>query len=236
MIESSRVVIGSGVRVGSQPSSPTDDEGPADISRARKLLGWEPRVDRPVAHRGLPAQEAGVSQSLPYPACANGDWNRKREEFAQRDPVRPGSTRGCGAIARTRDERRPKSAPRYPIFQKFGQVYMTTAYSGVVKAWHLHRVQADHFAVVLGMIKLVLYDDREGSPTKGALYVFYLGEHSPVMVRVPPLVFHGFKAVNETEAIVINVSTEPYDPKNPDEYRLPPHTDEIPYDWARKDG
>ena len=134
------------------------------------------------------------------------------------------------------DERRPKPAPRCPIFQKFGQVYMTTAYSGVVKAWHLHRVQADHFAVVLGMIKLVLYDDREGSPTKGALYVFYLGEHSPVMVRVPPLVFHGFKAVNETEAIVINVSTEPYDPKNPDEYRLPPHTDEIPYDWARKDG
>ncbi len=121
-------------------------------------------------------------------------------------------------------------------FEKFGQVYMTTTYSGVVKAWHYHRLQKDTFAVVRGMIKLVLYDDRADSPTKGSVNEFFIGEHNPVFVTIPPFVYHGFKGISAEEAIVINVPTEMYDYKNPDEYRLPAHTDAIPYDWDRKDG
>jgi dTDP-4-dehydrorhamnose 3,5-epimerase len=123
-----------------------------------------------------------------------------------------------------------------PHFVKFGQVYLTTAYPGVVKAWHYHKNQQDTFAVVKGMLKLVLYDSREGSPTRGLVNELFLGEHNPIFVVVPKLVFHGFKAVGTEEALVINVPTEVYQYASPDEYRVPAHENDIPYDWARKDG
>jgi dTDP-4-dehydrorhamnose 3,5-epimerase len=122
------------------------------------------------------------------------------------------------------------------VFQKFGQAYVTTAYPGVVKAWHYHRIQDDFFAVVRGMMKLVLFDDREDSPTRGEVNEFFLGVHNPMLVKIPKRVYHGFKAVGEEEAVVINIPTEPYNRQKPDEYRLHPHDNDIPYDWARKDG
>ena len=122
------------------------------------------------------------------------------------------------------------------IFQKFGQVYMTAVYSGVVKGWHFHKVQTDHFVCVKGMIKLVLYDNRPDSPTKGEINQFFIGDHNHLLVTIPPGILHGFKGISECEAIVINVPTEAYNAKNPDEYRLDAHDPSIPYDWARKDG
>ena len=122
------------------------------------------------------------------------------------------------------------------LFTKFGQVYMTTAYPGVVKGWHYHKKQADHFSVVCGMIKLVLYDSREDSSTQGEINEIFLGEHNPLLVKIPPLVMHGFKCVSPKEAICINVPTELYNYNQPDEFRVDPHQNDIPYDWGRKDG
>ncbi len=122
------------------------------------------------------------------------------------------------------------------IYSQFGQVYMTTAYPGVVKAWHYHKVQDDHFVVVKGMIKLVLYDDREGSKTRGEVNEFFMGMHNPILVKIPRGIYHGFKSMGEEEAIVINVPTEPYNREDPDEYRIPADDESIPYDWSRKDG
>jgi len=122
------------------------------------------------------------------------------------------------------------------LFKKFGQVYMTTAYPGVVKAWHYHKKQTDHFVCVRGMMKVVLYDSRENSPTKGEVNEFFLGDHRQILVQIPPLVFHGFKCVSDHEAIIINCPTEMYDYKTPDEFRVDPHKNDIPYDWSRKDG
>ena len=122
------------------------------------------------------------------------------------------------------------------FFTKFGQVYLTAAYPGVVKAWHYHEKQTDHFVCVAGMMKLVLYDEREGSPTRGAINEFFVGEHNLLLVTIPPLVFHGFKCISEREALVVNIPTEVYDYKKPDEFRLAAHDPKIPYDWARKDG
>lgn len=121
------------------------------------------------------------------------------------------------------------------LFVKFGQAYMTTVYPGVVKAWHYHKKQHDSFAVVRGMIKLALYDSREGSPTKGQVQEFFLGDHNPLLVQIPPMVYHGFKGISVEEAIIINLPTETYNRQEPDEFRLDAHTDQIPYDWARKD-
>ncbi|MCL6473249.1 MAG: dTDP-4-dehydrorhamnose 3,5-epimerase family protein [Firmicutes bacterium] len=122
------------------------------------------------------------------------------------------------------------------FFENFGQVYMTTTYPGIIKAWHLHKLQTDNIAVVKGMLKLALYDDRDGSPTKGELNEFFIGEHNPILVQVPKNVYHGWKCISETEAIVINIPTHTYNYKEPDEHRLPYNTELIPYDWSVKHG
>jgi dTDP-4-dehydrorhamnose 3,5-epimerase len=120
-------------------------------------------------------------------------------------------------------------------FKKFGQVYFTTGYPGVVKAFHLHKVAWDYWYVVHGMIQLVLFDERDSSLTKGVLNVFHIGEHNPSSVLIPPYVIHGFKTVSEHEAIIINVPSEPYNYKDPDEFRTEPHG-YVPHDWNRVDG
>ncbi|OPY70588.1 MAG: hypothetical protein A4E57_00430 [Syntrophorhabdaceae bacterium PtaU1.Bin034] len=122
------------------------------------------------------------------------------------------------------------------IFVKFGQVYMTTTYPQVVKAWHYHKKQDDFIVCVKGMLKLVLYDNRDGSSTKGDIDEFFIGDHNPSLVKVPRMVYHGWKCISPDEAIVINVPTEPYNASEPDEYRVDPHNNNIPYRWVRKDG
>ncbi len=122
------------------------------------------------------------------------------------------------------------------LFSKFGQVYVTTTYPQVVKAWHYHKIQTDHIAAIHGMIKLVLYDPREDSSTRGEINELCIGVHHPLLVKVPKGIYHGWKCISEEEAIVVNVPTEVYVYREPDEYRLPPHGTDIPYDWSRKDG
>jgi len=122
------------------------------------------------------------------------------------------------------------------LFQKFGQVYMTTTYPGVVKAWHKHEKQADNIACVAGMIRMAIYDGRPGSPTFKEIDEFYLGVHNPLLVQVPPGVHHGWMAVSPEEAVIVNIATEAYDREHPDEQRLDPHENDIPYLWKRKDG
>jgi dTDP-4-dehydrorhamnose 3,5-epimerase len=119
----------------------------------------------------------------------------------------------------------------WDVFEKFGQVYVTMAYPNVVKAWHMHKEQTDHLVCITGMVKLVLYDDRKGSNTKGEINEFVIGEQNYVLVKVPPEVWHGFKVISQKTALVLNAPTELYDYKTPDEYRLPPDTDKIAYDW-----
>lgn len=118
-------------------------------------------------------------------------------------------------------------------FRKFGQVYMTTAKPGVVKAWHYHRKQDDNFTCVSGKMKLALYDSRESSPTHGEVNEFVISLDDPMLVTIPKLVYHGFKCVSDCEAIVINTPTEAYDHKNPDELRIDAYDNDIPYDWRR---
>lgn len=116
-------------------------------------------------------------------------------------------------------------------FQKFGQVYVTAAYQHVVKAWHMHKKQTDNIACIKGMIKLVLYDCRKQSKTKNEINEFTIGERNLLTVKIPPEVWHGFKTVTEDYALILNVPTELYNYKEPDEHRLPPDTKKIPYDW-----
>jgi dTDP-4-dehydrorhamnose 3,5-epimerase len=122
------------------------------------------------------------------------------------------------------------------LFKKFGQVYLTTAYPGVVKAWHYHKKQTDNFTCIHGTMKVALYDARPDSPTCNVLMEFFIGDRNPLLIQVPPGVYHGFKAVGNETAFFVNIPTLPYDYREPDEYRLPPDTKEIPYEWGLTPG
>jgi dTDP-4-dehydrorhamnose 3,5-epimerase len=121
------------------------------------------------------------------------------------------------------------------LLPAFGQVYVSATYPGVVKAWHYHKKQVDNFVCVAGMVKLVLVDTREDSPTQNMVNEFFIGSLNPMLVQVPNLVYHGWKNIGQEPSLVVNVPSEPYDRDAPDEYRLEPHGT-LPYDWTRKDG
>ena len=123
-----------------------------------------------------------------------------------------------------------------PIFKKFGQVYLSVAYPGIVKGWHYHKLQTDHFTVVKGMLKVVLFDQRESSKTCGVVSEYFMGEQNPILLVIPPLVLHGMKGIGTEPAYLVNTPTEHYVYDDPDEHRVAPHDPSIPYDWSRKDG
>ncbi|MBI5710189.1 MAG: dTDP-4-dehydrorhamnose 3,5-epimerase family protein [Candidatus Eisenbacteria bacterium] len=122
------------------------------------------------------------------------------------------------------------------FFQKFGQVYLSVVYPGVVKGWHWHQKQTDHFVFVKGMAKVALFDRREGSRTNGEVNEFFMGEQNPILLVIPPGVLHGMKGIGVEPAYLVNTPTEHYVYDQPDEFRVDPQSKEIPYDWSRKDG
>jgi dTDP-4-dehydrorhamnose 3,5-epimerase len=117
------------------------------------------------------------------------------------------------------------------IFTKFGQCYVSMNYPGVVRAWHWHEKQDDFFVVVKGMIKVGLCDMREGSPTRGQVNEFYLGENNNILLKIPVGVAHGYKTIGVEPSLLINFPSEVYNREEPDEYRLPWNTDQIPFNW-----
>ena len=119
-----------------------------------------------------------------------------------------------------------------PHFEKFGEIYFSTVYPGVIKGWHLHSEMVLNYATISGAIKMVLYDDRADSPTYRELQEIFLGESNYVLVRVPPGVWNGFKGVGVAPAIVANCATLAHDPQEIS--RMDPFDNHIPYDWSLK--
>ena len=117
-----------------------------------------------------------------------------------------------------------------PHFREFGEIYFSTVYEGVVKGWHRHREMTLNYACPFGRIKLVLFDDRDGSPTRGQLEEHFLGPDDYSLVVIPPGVWNGFKGLSEPFALVANCCTHPHDPARSE--RLDPLSNLIPYDWA----
>ena len=120
------------------------------------------------------------------------------------------------------------------FFECFGEIYFSTIYPGVIKGWHYHEKMALNYAVISGSIKLVLYDDRTDSPTKGNLMEIFTGENNYLLIHVPPKVWNGFKGLGTKEAIVANCATLPHD-KN-EIKRQDPLSKTIPYNWDLKNG
>ena len=119
-----------------------------------------------------------------------------------------------------------------PHFQQFGEIYFSTVYKDVVKGWHQHREMTLNYACIFGRIKLVLYDDRQGSLTRGELMEVFLGPDDHSLTIIPPEVWNGFKGMSDPYSIVANCCTHPHDPSH--SARLDPLENHIPYDWALK--
>lgn len=119
-----------------------------------------------------------------------------------------------------------------PHFKQFGEIYFSTIYKDVVKGWHRHREMTLNYACVFGRIKLVLYDDRDASPTRGELMEIFLGPDNYSLVIIPPEVWNGFKGMSDPLAIVANCCTHVHDPSRSE--RLDPFKNHLPYDWALK--
>lgn len=117
-------------------------------------------------------------------------------------------------------------------FEKFGEIYFSTVYPGVVKGWHIHERMTLNYAVPYGRIKLVLFDDRNGSSTKGEVQEIYLGPDCYNLVSIPPFVWNGFKGVGIETAIVANCSDIPHDAGEIS--RKDPFDPYFPYDWELK--
>ena len=119
-------------------------------------------------------------------------------------------------------------------FKGFGEIYFSTIYPGVVKGWHLHKNAILNYTVIKGMIKLVLFDGRENSPTNGETQEIYIGDYNYCLVQIPKNVWNGFTCIGNTEAIVADVITVIH--KDDEMKRMDPHENTvIKYDWSIKD-
>ncbi len=116
-----------------------------------------------------------------------------------------------------------------PHFQQFGEIYFSTAYQGVIKGWHRHVEMTLNYACIFGRVKLVLYDDRSGSATRGQIAEIFLGPDQYSLVVIPPQVWNGYKGMSDPFAIVANCCTHAHDPAR--STRLDPFDRSIPYDW-----
>jgi dTDP-4-dehydrorhamnose 3,5-epimerase len=115
-------------------------------------------------------------------------------------------------------------------FIGFGEVYFSCVYPEAIKGWNIHKKMTLNYAVPQGNIKLVLYDERQGSPTKGEVQEIYLGPDNYYRVTVPPMIWNGLKGLGTETAIVVNFASIAHDPDEID--RRDPFDPCIPYDWS----
>lgn len=121
-----------------------------------------------------------------------------------------------------------------PHFRGFGEIYFSVVNAGAIKAWHIHKTMTLNYAVPVGQIKFVLFDDRAASATRGKIQEIFLGPDCYNLVIVPPLVWNGFKGLGTGPALVANCATIPHDPAEID--RKDPFDPAIPYDWSIRHG
>jgi dTDP-4-dehydrorhamnose 3,5-epimerase len=117
-----------------------------------------------------------------------------------------------------------------PHFRGFGEIYFSAVHPGAVKAWQTHTRMMRNYAVPVGKIKLVLFDDRAGSRSKGELQEIYLGPDNYQLVVIPPMIWSGFKGLGTEMSIVANCASLPHDPAEAE--RLDPTHERIPYSWG----
>ncbi len=115
------------------------------------------------------------------------------------------------------------------------QVHITTTLVGRVRAWGLHQRGTDRLFVVSGLIRFAVFDGREDSPTFGQISEFIVSEKNPGLLTISPNLYHGWKNIGTTEAVIINMPDRLYDYEAPDALDLPWDSEAarrlVPYRW-----
>jgi dTDP-4-dehydrorhamnose 3,5-epimerase len=119
----------------------------------------------------------------------------------------------------------------WPEFSRFGQAIVTSNMPGVIRGWHSHDRQTDVIVVLSGRLRIGLFDARQGSTSFGQVEEHLADGSAPFALFVPPGVFHGYKTIGDSPALILNLPDQLYDTTAPDEVRWPPETDRIPFDW-----
>jgi dTDP-4-dehydrorhamnose 3,5-epimerase len=120
------------------------------------------------------------------------------------------------------------------VFERFGEIYFSQVNAGVVKAWHHHQVMSLNYFLVSGAIRLVLFDDREGSSTRGLTQEIFLHPEDSKLVTVPPRVWNGFKGLGSVPSLVANCATIVH---SREEISYRPYDDPMfDYDWSQRNG
>lgn len=96
-----------------------------------------------------------------------------------------------------------------------GQVYLTVAYPGELKGYHVHRKKVDHFTCVCGRADVLALVDGEV-----ARFPMVDDGGSRFTVKVPAGYPHAIENTGEFDAYVINYCWPPYDPEDPDQEEL----------------
>ena len=117
------------------------------------------------------------------------------------------------------------------IFDKFGEIYFSTIFKDSIKAWHLHREATLNYACIKGKVRLVLFDDREKSSTKGKYQEIILSPVSYVLVTIPPNIWNGFKNLDNEESIIANCLTIAHNEK--EMVRKDPLDKNFNYNWNK---
>ncbi|HVU74616.1 MAG TPA: dTDP-4-dehydrorhamnose 3,5-epimerase family protein [Mycobacteriales bacterium] len=152
---------------------------------------------------------------------ADGRWRRDPIDGLRFRPTRP-VPHEDGTVAEVARRAWPE------VDQEITQVHVTTTQPGRVRAWGLHQASTDRLFVVCGLVSIVVYDARDGSPTQGALNEFKLSDRNPALLVIPPNLFHGWKNIGTTEAFLINMPSSMYDHDSPDALDLPYDADRAP--------
>lgn len=120
------------------------------------------------------------------------------------------------------------------IVKRFGQLSVSKTLPGVIKAFHYHKKQDDIWFFPAGNARVVLHDLRDDSKTKGTSESFIMGEDNPSCLLIPKGVAHGYQVLGNEPVVITYLTTESYDPKDPDEERLEWDDPKIGYDWGIK--
>jgi dTDP-4-dehydrorhamnose 3,5-epimerase len=114
-------------------------------------------------------------------------------------------------------------------FAGFGEIYFSCVFAGAVKAWHLHRRMVCNYAVPCGQVRLVLYDGRTDSPTRGEIQEIVMGDGRYCLVTIPPMIWSGFQGLGSGMSILANCASMPHDPAESE--RVDPLANDIPFKW-----
>lgn len=115
-------------------------------------------------------------------------------------------------------------------YKGFGEAYYSKINPGVVKGWKLHYRFCQNFCVPIGAVKIVVFDNRDESSTKGVFDEIILDDSmNYCLLSMPPGLWYSFKCISENFALLANIIDQYHDPL--ESVTLPLINTTIPYGW-----